>query len=268
MAAWSFAGALLEAQTVEGHVVNAITGADIPAASIFIRPVAENPEGIHRATSDAEGRFRIEGLEPGTYGIFYEAEGYWTDPAQQDPERQRKFQVTAGSDTVRLELKLQPLPKIAGRVTDALGKPVPNATVWVLGDKSGCNGLQCYPVLKEVKAGDKGEYEIDDVDTPLPAWLVSAAAVQQPGWVQTFYPDATDPQLAARIPAAPGSEHWNLDIRLAAAPVHQIRGKLVDQGGRAVPNTQVAIYNGLGPSLQQTTGRDGTFEFGPVADGA
>jgi hypothetical protein len=106
------------------------------------------------------------------------------------------------------------------------------------------------------------------VDAPLPAWLVSAAAVQQPGWVQTFYPGATDPQLAARIPANPGSEHWNLDIRLAAAPAHKIRGELVDPGGRPVSNTQVAIYNGLGPDLQQTTGNDGAFEFGPVADGA
>ncbi len=268
LAAWSFAGALLAAQSVEGHVVNAVTGADIPAASVFIRPVVESPEGLHRATSDAAGRFLVEGLEPGTYGIFYQAHGYWTDPAQQDSDRQRKLQVTAGNEPVHLELKLQPLPKIAGTVTDALGKPVPNATVWVLGDKSRCNGLQCYPILKEVKAGEKGEYQIDDIDAPLPAWLVSAAAVQQPGWVQTFYPDTTDPQLAARIPADPGSEHWNLDIHLAKAPVHRIRGKLVDPGGRPVPDAQVAIYNGLGPKLQLTSGSDGAFEFGPVADGA
>ncbi|MDR3703907.1 MAG: carboxypeptidase regulatory-like domain-containing protein [Candidatus Sulfopaludibacter sp.] len=274
MAAWSFASAVLAAQSVEGRVVIATTGAAIPAASVIIRPVAEHPEGLHRATSDAEGRFRIDGLEPGTYGIFYQAEGYWTDPAQQD----RKFQVAAGGDAVRLDLKLLPLPKIAGSVTDALGNPVPNATVWVLGDKSRCNGLPCYPILKEVKASEKGEYEISDVDAPLPAWLVSAAApasfdppkssAGQPlGWVQTFYPDATDPQLAARIPADPGSQHWNLDIRLATAPVHRIRGKLVDPGGRPVPNAQVAIYNALGPDLQRTSGSDGTFEFGPVADG-
>ncbi len=35
-----------------------------------------------------------------------------------------------------------------------------------------------------------------------------------------------------------------------------------------MPGAQVAIYNGLGPHLQQTSGSDGAFEFGPVGDGA
>jgi hypothetical protein len=48
------------------------------------------------------------------------------------------------------------------------------------------------------------------------------------GWAQTFYPGVTDPQLAAEVMVRPGVDLWNLDIKLAAVPVHRISGVLLD----------------------------------------
>jgi hypothetical protein len=124
---------------------------------------------------------------------------------------------------------------------DASGKAVPNASVWVLGDHVLCNGLPCYLVLKEVKSSDKGEYSVTDVDDGQTRWLVAASAPaswdppespkgQRLGWAQTFYPGATDVQLAARIVATPGSDRWNLDIKLAPVPVQRLQGTVRDDG--------------------------------------
>ena len=267
----------LGAQIVEGHVINAATGADVAGVSIIIRHVAENPEGLYRSTTDAQGRFRIDSLSPGTYAAFYRARGYWTDPDLQDPDRQPRFQVTADGRTVTLEYKLQPLPKIAGHVLDAAGKPVPKARIWVLGNRSGCNDLPCYPVLKQTETGEKGEYLISDADDPESTWLISADAPpsfdappsadgRRLGWTQTFYPSATDVQLAGKVVARPGTEQWNLDIKLAAVPVHSVRGRVVDTRGEPLANATVTLYNGLGPSFERTTKSDGVFEFESVPD--
>jgi hypothetical protein len=39
---------------------------------------------------------------------------------------------------VRLEVKMQPIGKLSGRVLDAAGKPVPNAGLWLVWRGSGC----------------------------------------------------------------------------------------------------------------------------------
>ena len=269
-------GVLPLAAQVEGRIINAATGEGIADGSILIRAVGG--EGRHRATTDAQGHFRIDDLAPGTYSTYYRARGFFNDPDLQDPEHQPRFQITAGGAIVHLEFKLQGLPKLAGRVLDAGGRPVAGARVWVLGEQTHCNGLSCYPVLKQAQTGEKGDYLFSDVDDPEPSWIIAAMAppsLEAPastegrplGYAQTFYPNATDVQLAGKVAARPGTEHWNLDIKLATAPVHKIRGRLADPAGESVAGVRVKLYNGLGPTFEQTTGSDGGFEFASVTGG-
>jgi Carboxypeptidase regulatory-like domain len=65
----------------------------------------------------------------------------------------------------------------------------------------------------------------------------------------------------------PEGEVSNLDIKLAAVPVHRIRGRILDFRGNPLPNTSVALSKGFGPNLTQVTTDDGTFEFPAVLDG-
>jgi hypothetical protein len=66
----------------------------------------------------------------------------------------------------------------------------------------------------------------------------------------------------------PGGDLWNLDIKLAAVPVHRVRGMVLDVRGDPVPKVSVTLGQGFGPSLHQDTKGDGTFEFefGSVVD--
>jgi protocatechuate 3,4-dioxygenase beta subunit len=267
------------AQTVEGHVVNSATGAGIPGVAVGLHQAGK---GAYSATTDSQGRFRIEAVKDGAYTAHYRAHGFWPVPNILDSGGQPAFQVTTGGEPVHLEAQMQPIPRISGRVLDDSGKPVPNATLWLLWESRGCNVPWCFPFSHQSKTGGKGEYTMGDPDVP-GTWLLSATAPSswsppeprddQPlGWAQTFYPGVTDPQLAARVMVLPGGELGSLDIKLAAVPVHRIRGVVLDVRGEPVPKVSVELGKGFGPSLDQDTRLDqdtkddGTFEFAPVAD--
>src|ERR1700678_485670 len=76
LAAWLLTSAALAAQTVEGHVINAATGAGIPGVRVRIFATPGAPADGQSATTDAQGRFRIEGLEAGAYSARYTAAGF------------------------------------------------------------------------------------------------------------------------------------------------------------------------------------------------
>ncbi len=63
----------------------------------------------------------------------------------------------------------------------------------------------------------------------------------------------------------PGDQ-WNPDIKLAAAPVHSVLGRILDPKGHPVSKVSVALGKGFGPTRTQETKGDGTFEFASVVD--
>jgi hypothetical protein len=87
---------------------------------------------------------------------------------------------------------------------------------------------------------------------------------QRIGWTQTYYPNATDSQLAVRLALAPAGE-IQADIKLAAIPVHRIRGVVLDPHGDRVPMSSVRLSPAVSSSPFGLAGlaKDGkgTFEF-------
>ena len=278
------------AQTVDGHVVNSVTGIDIPGATVNL---VQAGQVAYSATTDSQGHFRIEAVKTGAYTVSYLARGFWPIPnlfLDEDFEREcgrcflaerggQPFQVTAGGDPVHLEGKMPPIGKISGRVLDYLGEPVPNASLQLhWGENWLCKMPSCSGISRQTKTNEKGEYSVTDLDVP-GAWLLSAIAPsswkppesrgdQRLAWAQTFYPGVTDPQLAVRVMVRIGGEISNLDIKLATIPVHRIRGVVLDVNGNPVPEASVTLRQGVGsPVLIRNTRADGTFEFEAVAEG-
>jgi hypothetical protein len=185
------------------------------------------------------------------------------------------FSVASGGEPARLEVKMEPLGKLAGRVLDVSGKPVPGASLWLVGEDRWCMPPKCEPRTAVAKANEKGEYAVADLD-PGP-WLLSATAPatwappdspdgHRLGWAQTFYPGVSDPQNAGAVMVGRGGDVGNLDIKLAAAPVHRIKGRIIDVSGNPVAKASVALGKGFGPNFSQETAGDGTFEFAAVVD--
>jgi len=285
------AAAGFAAQTVEGHVVSSLTGIDIPGVNVNL---VKAGKVAYSATTDAQGHFRIESVEAGTYTANYTARGFWPIPnflVDEDFEREcgkcflmergdRPFPVPAGSDPVRLEVRMPPIGRISGRVLDDAGAPVANARVQLhWGENWLCKLPSCIGISRQAKTNEKGEYSVADLDVP-GTWLLSAIAPaswkppesqdsQQLAWAQTFYPGVTDPQLAIRVMVPYGGEIAGLDVKLAAVPAHRIRGVVLDGNGNPSPKATVTLSKGFGAAdLVRETRGDGTFVFEAVPEGA
>jgi hypothetical protein len=264
--------AALAAQTIEGHVVDSVTGIGIPDVAVEIfRDFAK----VYAPTTDLQGRFRLEDVQEGAYTVFYKASNY--EPAHSGGAQ---FKVIKGAGPVHLEAVMIQTGKVSGRVLDGAGKPVPQAIIQLDHEIDNAGFRQV------LDANEKGEYS--GVVQP-GAWTVAATAplswtppeppestadspaAARLGWAQTFYPGVTNAELAAKIDVPAGGEVSKLDIKLAAVPVHRIRGVVLDLHGDPVPKLSVTLGTGgaLGPpSLHRDTkADDGTFEFASAADG-
>jgi hypothetical protein len=277
MMAW----AALAGQAVDGHVVNSVTGVGVPKVAVNL---IRADKVAYSAITDSQGNFRIDGVEAGSYMATYTARGFWPIPnflVDEDFEREcgrcflaerggQPFQVGDGSDPLRLEVKMPPIGRIAGRVLDQAGDPVANAGILLhWGDSWLCKAPSCTGIFRETKTNEKGEYSVADLDVP-GAWLLSAIAPSswKPGWAQTFYPGVTDPQLAVRVMVRVGGDVSNLDIKLAALPVHRIRGVVLDPRGNPVGDATVTLRKSIGsPGLIRKTRAGGAFEFEAVTEG-
>jgi hypothetical protein len=266
LAAWILTGVALADQPVEVRVFNASTGSGIPDFPVRFLQYGQT---LYRGATDAAGRFRIEAAKEGPYTVVYERGKYW--PAQESGlvGGSIALEVNGGAEPVRLEIGMYPMGKISGRVLDGAGKPVPKARI-DLSDMTPPGGGWIF------ESDEKGEFSNEEVRPG--TWTLSATApptlappespADQPlGWAHTYYPSAASRELGAPIVVPPGAELRNLDIRLAAVPVHHVRGVVVDVSGNPVPKINVTLDSQEPPTLHRDSGSDGTFDLAQVVDG-
>jgi 5-hydroxyisourate hydrolase-like protein (transthyretin family) len=210
---WILASAAFAGQTVNGRVISSKTGAGIGGVKVKLFRVSGDvlPQSSDIrapvATTDSQGRFRIDSVQDGIYTARYAAPGFCSSP---DPGSSLPpFPVITGGEPVHLEVKMQPMGKLSGRVLDPAGKPVPDASIWLIWEERWCKPPACFPFRREFKADARGEYAVTDLEIA-GTWLLSATAPrswrppqprgdQRLGWAQTFYPGVTDLQLAEPV---------------------------------------------------------------------
>src|SRR5690242_14379445 len=90
--------------TVEGRVVNAVTGVGVAKASVRLRV---DHRVQYTAVADTEGHFRFTGVEAGIYHFACMAAEYTSAPRNQ--EDGPAIRVTATDQTVHLDIQLDPM---------------------------------------------------------------------------------------------------------------------------------------------------------------
>ncbi len=245
--------------------------------------------GTYVAVTDAEGKFRIDSVEPGRYLLFAERQGF----VRQQYGARNNFSMgtivtlAAEQEVKALEFKMTPHGIITGRVLDEENEPLARASVQVLQKRYMRGKLQTVP-LGGATTNDTGEYRIADLSPG--RYLVSAvmrsqmamfgnAPVANPTnkpeeeYTTTYYPAAKEEGAAQPLEITAGQLAVGIDIRIQKARVHRIRGKVT--GGVTPNGLRIVLMprerNSIGfifGSIASSVKDDGSFELVGVTPGS
>ena len=253
--------------SVEGVVVDRVTRAAIPGASVFVYLRSQGL--VYEATTDASGDFRIFGMKPGDYELRFEMQGY--DPtAIKTP--QQPYKIGQGQDPVRIRLELTRHVSLSGRVLDPEGNPISQGTVRLGNFKVPVSADGTFTIKDLVP----GSYNL--------AAIPNAARV--PEGTRVPVPTAA----AAPVVIRGDADLSGYEIRLDSAEVYRVRGVVLDETGNPKPKVAIQLlpkiqsgphavmqgsfmtFVGPGPSVGPEEARvvsaeDGSFEFPAVRSG-
>jgi len=259
------------AQTVEGTIVNSVTGTGVEAVRVFLMPVSGQTD--YSATTDALGHFLFKGVETGTYRFGYMSPGYLSS----DPMPPRQVEISGDGSPVKLEGRMTALPRVSGRVVDDDGKGIANALLGIIGRND-------PPVTSDAA----GKFELRANPGAYILSVLPPTGLQPPEpdgdrvlvWTRTFYPGVARLEAASKIVLRPGSELSGIVIKLLAVPSHAVRGVLLNPDGTPAPKAMITLGEEQEPAsghtmfardpartLRTETNSDGAFEFPHVAEG-
>lgn len=261
-------------------VTTASGGITIGAGGAITVPPAP---AILTAQSDSQGNFVFENLDPGRYNLSAERAGYIRQSYTAGGNG--VFALTAGQRMKGIAFKMTPESAISGRVFDADGDPMPKARVMVSRVQYSPRGKQLANARSATTSLD-GSFRVEGltagryyVSAQEQQTVIVSAATQasgkgpEEGYVNTYFPSATQLSNAAPVVIAAGVESRGVDIRMAKTRVFHVRGKVFDITTGAAPATMIVritpkdsldVLSALAPS---GIVRNGTFDFGGLPAG-
>ncbi|MFL6450748.1 MAG: carboxypeptidase regulatory-like domain-containing protein [Bryobacteraceae bacterium] len=287
-----------------GRITNALTGEPLRKATVRLSasrggsgmegsgigtlgdPRRSAPGGQGYSTStDTDGSFRIEGVNPGGYTLVATRTGFLSASygAKSPNGSGSVIQLAPAQQKTDLSVAMTPQAVITGKVIDPDGDPVSGGMVQVLAPMW-MRGKLRYSPRGANQINDLGEYRIPNlgpgkyyifaqVHTNLPAGNASTDKADiRP--VRTFYPSSVAFGGATPVEITAGQDASGIDIRIQSAPTFHVRGRIsgiASEGGRArsmvsiTPRDEEMIIFSSG---QSTLRDDGSFDIAGVAPGA
>jgi hypothetical protein len=254
--------------SVEGTVVDRVTGAGIPEANVTFY-IRTQQGAIYEAITDASGDFRIFGMKPGSYEVRFEKEGYrFGNKIPPQP-----YIVGETGSPVRIRLEMTRLVSLSGRVTDADRNPMSQGEVKIVNRNSVPVAADGTFTFKEL---EPGSYTIAAI--PRATRVPEGARVP----VVTYSPEP--------IVIRGDMDVSGVEIHLQTDEVYRISGIVLDETGnpkpkvaiqllpkiqsgpRAVLQGSFMVFVGPGPNVgpeeaRVTSAADGSFEFPQLRSG-
>lgn len=263
---------------IRGRVVDARSRRPIAGATIAV--VYDGPAV---ATSGQDGRYEIAGVAPGDIEVFVRADGY---VASQYGQRQptdlgATVPVRGGQATTGVNVELQRVGSMSGRIYDASGEGLAGVEVQMLTERYGPGGPPMWGPVGFAQTDASGLFQIPDV-TPGEHRVQAyrgrgprSAGTDEGGmYVPTFFPSTTRLEEALSLRVAPGQEMFGVDFELLVRDPLTIAGIVTGPTGEPLGGAQIAmvplapVYV---PSLfgpPQRVADDGRFILTDVAPGA
>jgi hypothetical protein len=267
---------------VQGQIVQQAGGLPIKKVDVRLFSVGEFQESEdikYAAVTDAEGRFKIEGVKPGRYRLFFEHAGFV------DVEKRRHgsgmlLSLEPGQDVTNLLFHMAPGAIIMGKVTDVDGDPVPKVEVFAmpypsaLGDFKGSGD----------RTNEVGEYRIGSLPpnrylllaqplSQLGRAMESAKTVEKstPVYGTTYYPGTTEKSQAVPLVLRAGDETpANIPLRLVR--FFHVRGLVTNLPAGFTSGVSVVLHpldeDSMADIQTWPLDKDGGFEVRGVLPGS
>lgn len=203
-----------------------------------MRVTVEGGGARREVLTDARGRYRLTGISPGTYKVTLRLPEELTT---YQPEREV---TVADRGCALVSFYVNDNGRIAGRVLDAKGKPVPRLNVTVV-DADGRNpDISRYG--RHAQTDAEGRYRFEEL--PPGRYLLGVRLVelsqqddQVNAYARTYYPGVARAEEAEVLELAAGGELKGRDLRLPPRRAESvIRGRVVWSDGAPVSNAVVA----------------------------
>lgn len=280
-----------------GHIVNALTGEPVKKVDLSLAVRYGNGtvlnETMHRqgysTSSEADGTFRIEGIEPGNYNLIGVKSGFLRANygAKKPNQAGTMLSLSPGQQMTDITFSLYPQAVITGKVVDGDGDPVTGGSIQAV-RQTWTRGKLRYMPQGRGQINDLGEYRIANL-TPGKYYLsVQPIPIGRMGMeekspapgkpdirlVRTYYPGVTALANAAPVEIKAGQDLTGMEIRMQSAQTYHIRGKVagtLPEGSaeNAMVNLsprdeQVFAFFGGGSNIKP----DGSFDIAGVAPGS
>jgi hypothetical protein len=227
-----------KAATIEGVVRE--LGTETPIAGVSVFPVRLSNDAQLRATTDADGRFLLEGLNAGRHLVAVVREGYVV-PGRLEISGY-PFTLTAGQRIENAVFHMIPAGTISGRVFSPDGKPANRIEVQLLQNLYLMGRLQWSSVNRggsarnaRVFTNERGEFRALGVDPG--EYVIRFVPEFVPGSSSTasaLYPGVRDISKAAPVRVQPGRESLLDDITLKSERRGWIRVLVMNESGESL----------------------------------
>ena len=266
--------------SVAGVVVDGKSGDGVAKAVVILR---HDQAGGIGAITDSEGKFTLHDVDPGTYLLAVERDGYVAARAQS-----QTVNVQVGQTTSDVKVKLLRTGAISGRILDADGDPISGVGIVVSASraKKDTRSVKGYATTNDrgeyrVFQIAPGEYRVSATSTPrnqldgvrIERAAKAGAAAGSEAYPTIFYPGTIDARQAAVVKVEPGAELQGFDLQLVRAHAVRVRGHIAATSGspalfQVVTLVPIGQPDTPGPSNSVLIrGPQGEFEFHDVLPG-
>jgi hypothetical protein len=248
--------------TIEGKVLNAVTGGPLSSADLVLQKLGAS-QAPYSTSTDAAGHFAMRSIEPGRYKLAAERQGYVrTEYGARDYKQSGKvLTLQPGQQLTDISVSLLPNGVIVGRVVNESAEPFARAEVMAYGYTYSRGRQQLFPASSTM-TNDMGEYRMDGLApgryyvsatyTPVSVAMesVDRSAGNSPEQVYaaTFYPGANSFSLATLVTVAAGRQVPGIDMTLQKTTAVHVRGQVVSVAG-AMKNVKLTLqlrdYGGI-----------------------
>jgi hypothetical protein len=249
--AQSTANETKEPATVAGRITLEGRGVAGVLVTLMSSQYGQQVRPTAKATTDAEGRYRMTDVPAGSYFLNPFAPAYvvaGVNPSEWQPGR--RLNLAPGEKLESLDFTLDRGGVVTGRVTDPEGRPLVEAMVRVMAaDEADRKKPQFAVQMFAFQTDDRGVYRLYGLAPG--RYLIYVGEAQEDGIVRvggggyyprTFYGDTSEIAQAKAVEVKPGDETAGIDIRLGKPPkTYAASGRVVDEHGQPVAGANL-IY--------------------------